>query len=473
MDISLIFPPLEKNESYNPFNPKTPFPPLGLASIAAVLEERGYKVNIYDCEITETSHKNLIRLIKRNLPKVIGITTLTVMIHRSLKTAQILKSEFPEIPIVFGGPHTTIFPEKTLKDNNFVDFVVIGEGEYTTLELLEELEKSSPKFSNIKGIGYKSDKKVIINPRRPIIKDIDELPLPARHLLPLKLYKPSRWVVKRPPGTHAVVSRGCPFRCTFCSKAIWGNTVRERSPEKVVEELLYLKENYKINDVIFADDTFTINKKRVIKICDLIKKNKIDIVWSCLTRVDMVDKELLMKMREGGCHQIGYGMESGNQEILDIMKKDITLKQLKYVFKLTQKIGIDTRAFVMFGLPGETREMAFKTLYFLKELDPDFANIYIYSPYPGTELFEIAKKMGKIENFNWSQFDKFSPIYIPDGRTREDILEIYKLALRKFYLSFHYIKKRIKKVRSFYDMKNNILLGYQLIRGLLKKRLAG
>ncbi len=471
MDISLIFPPQEKSDSYNPFNPKTPFPPLGLASIAAVLEERNFKVNIYDCEVSGISHSDLTRLIRQKPPNVIGLTSLTVMVHRSLKTARILKSKFPEIPIVFGGPHTTIFPQKTLEENDFIDYIVIGEGEYTTLELMQELEKPSPDMSKIRGLGYRLDNKVYINQPRPNIKDIDELPLPARHLLPIKLYKPSRWVVKRPPGTHAVVSRGCPFRCTFCSKSIWGNVVRERSPEKVIEELLHLKENYKMNDVIFADDTFTINKKRVLKICDLIKENKIDMVWSCLTRVDRVDRELLMKMRDSGCHQIGYGMESGNQEILDIMKKDITLQQLKDVFKLTQTIGIDTRTFVMFGLPGETKERAFKTLAFLKELDPDYANIYIYSPYPGTELFEIAKTMGKIENFNWSQFDKFSPIYTPDGRTQEDVLEMYKHAIRSFYLSLHYIKKRIKKIRSFYDIKNNILLGYQLIRGLFKQKL--
>ncbi len=471
MDISFIFPPLEKDDSYHPFFPKTTFPPLGIASIAAVLEESGYKVNIYDCEVTGFSYNNLIQLIRRKKPKIIGVSTLTVMIHRSLKAARILKSTFPDIPIVFGGPHATIFPEITLKEKNFVDFVVIGEGEYTTLELLQELEKSNPNFSKIRGIGYKENGRVNFNERRPYIKNIDELPLPARHLLPIELYEPSKRVVKKPPATHAVVSRGCPFRCTFCSKAIWGQTVRERSPEKVLEELIYLKEKYKINDVIFADDTFTINKKRVLRICELIRENKLDMYWSCLTRADKIDKELLVKMRDNGCHQIAYGVESGNQEILDIMKKDITLNQIRYAFNLTHKVGIETRGFFMFGLPGETRERSAKTLNFIKELDPDYANIYIYSPYPGTELFEIAQEMGTIKNFNWSQFDKFSPIYTPKGRTREEILQTYKLAFRQFYLTPHYIKKRIKKIRNLYDFQKNFTLAYQLIRGLLKTRL--
>ena len=471
MDLTLILPPIDKSESYNPFQPTPPFPPLGLASIAAVLEYKGYKVNIFDCEVTGTSYKALIQLIRRNPPKVIGITSHTVMIHRSLKAGRILKLNFPEIPVVFGGPHITIFPKETLKDNDFIDFVVIGEGEFSILELVDEIEKGSPNYSKIRGIGFRENGNIIINQLRPYIKNIDKLPLPARHLLPIKLYKPSKRLVKNPPATHAIVSRGCPFRCTFCSKAIWGNTIRERSPEKVIEEILDLKENYGINDVIFTDDTFTINKKRVLKLCDLIKENKIDIAWSCLTRVDRVDKELLRKMKDNGCHQIAYGVESGNQEILDIMRKDITLQQIRYAFKLTHEVGIDTRAYVQFGLPGETKEMSFKTINFIKELDPDLVNFYIYTPYPGTELLEIAQKMGEIENFNWSRYDKFSPNYVPNGRTREEILKIYKHAFRQFYLTPHYFKKRIKKIDNFYEFKKNISLGWQLLRGLLKKRL--
>lgn len=470
MDMTLIFPPVKGGERYNPYNPITPFPPLGLANIAAVLEERGYNVNIYDCEVTRTSYKDLIISIKKNLPKVIGISALTAIIHRSLRIGQILKLKFPDIPLVFGGPHVTIFPKETLRDNKFIDFVIFGEGEYSTLEMLEEVENSSPNFSKIKGLGYKENGKTIFNEQRPYVKNIDEFPLPARHLLPLNQYKTSKWVVKRPPGTSAVVSRGCPYRCTFCSKAIWGDTVRERSPEKVIEEILDLKVNYGINDIVFADDTFTINRKRVLKICELIKKNKIEIAWSCLTRVDRVDKELLLRMRKSGCHQIGYGAESGSQKILNIMKKDITLKQARFAFRITKKAGIGTRAFIMLGLPGETRETSRKTLNFLKELDPDYANIYIYSPFPGTELFSIAKKMGKIENFNWSQFNKFSPVYTPNGMTREEIIKEYNLIIRKFYLSPHYFKKRIKKIDNFFEFRKNFSLALQLIRGLIQKK---
>ncbi|MHA1267594.1 MAG: B12-binding domain-containing radical SAM protein [Candidatus Helarchaeota archaeon] len=467
MDISLIFPPFYFKESYNPYNPVAPFPPLGLASIAAVLEAKGFKVNIFDCEVTKTSIHDLVKIIKKKPPKAIGITTLTSMIHRSLLTGRVLKKAFPDIPIIFGGPHVTIFPEQTLRNNAFIDFIIYGEGEYTTVELLDEIEKFTPNFSQIRGIGYKEDGKTIINPRRPYIKNIDELPLPARHLLPMKTYKPSKWVVKKPPGTLAVVSRGCPYQCTFCSKAIWGQTVRERGAEKVVEEIIDLKEKYRINDVIFGDDTFTIHKKRVMRICELLRKNRIDISWSCLTRVDCVDKELLSKMKQSGCHQVGYGVESGNQEILNIIKKGITIKQIKTAFKIAKEVGLDTRAFIIYGLPGETEDKARETLSLLKELDPDYANVYIYTPFPGTELFEIAKTMGTIENFQWSQFNKFSPIFIPDGRKREDIIKIYKQTIKEFYLNLHYIKKRLKKLQNFYDLLKHLSLGFQLIVNLL------
>ncbi|NVM02610.1 MAG: radical SAM protein, partial [Candidatus Helarchaeota archaeon] len=209
------------------------------------------------------------------------------------------------------------------------------------------------------------------------------------------------------------------------------------------------------------------NKKRVLKICDLLIKNKIDIAWSCLTRVDCVDKELLIKMKASGCHQIGYGVESGNQEILDLMKKDITLDQIRKAFRLTHEVKIDTRTYIMIGLPGETASMAQNTIKFLKEIDPDFANIYIYSPYPGTELFEIAKEKGEIKNFNWIDFDKFNPIYIPFGRKRPEIIKTYKQAYREFYFSPHYIKKRLVKIDNFYELKKNFTLAFKLIKGLI------
>ncbi|MFX1452164.1 MAG: B12-binding domain-containing radical SAM protein [Promethearchaeota archaeon] len=466
MDFTLLFPPIRKSESYNPFYKTPMFPPLGLALIGAVLEQNGYKVKIYDCEVSRISLIKLRNLIKKENPKAIGITASTSIFFQSRRTAKYLKMHFPDIPIIMGGPHITIFPNETLKQNPFIDFIVIGEGEKTSLELFDAIEKNKQNFSDIRGIGYRENGHIRITKSREYIKDIDELPIPARHLLPIKLYKPSERIVKRPPATHAIFSRGCPFRCGFCSKAIWGRTIRERSAEKVVEEILHLKEKYGFRDIVFADDTFTINKKRVLKICDYLIKNKIDIAWSCLTRVDCVDRELLIKMKASGCHQIGYGVESGNQEMLDLMKKDITLDQIRKVFQMTHEVKIDTRTFIMLGLPGETAEMAQKSIRFLKEIDPDFANIYIYTPYPGTELFEIAKERGEIKNFNWIDFDKFSPVYIPYGRTRSEIVKTYKQAFREFYLSLHYIKKRLKKIDNLYEIKKNLTLLYRLIKGI-------
>ncbi len=467
MDLTLIFPPIQKSESYNPFYETPMFPPLGLAMIAAKLEEDGFKVNIYDCEVSQIHLSQLKKIINKDNPKAIGITASTSIYFQSRKAAKYLKYHFPDIPIIMGGPHVTIFASETLKQNPFVDYLVIGEGEITTSELLDSIEKNKTIFSEIKGIGYRENSHIKINEQRPYIKNIDELPLPARHLLPMKLYKPSERIVKRPPASHAIFSRGCPFRCGFCSKAIWGKTIRERSAEKVIEEIIHLKEKFGFHDIIFADDTFTINKKRVIKICNLLIKNKIDIAWSCLTRVDCVDKELLIKMKASGCHQIGYGIESGNQEILDLMKKDITIDQIRKAFQLTNRVKIDTRAYIMFGLPGESIAMAQNTIKFLKELDPDYANIYIYSPYPGTELFEIAKEKGEIKNFNWTDFDKFNPIYIPFGRKRAEILKTYKRAFWEFYFTPHYIKKRISKIDNLYELKKNFILLFKLLKGLL------
>jgi len=466
MSVILIYPPQFDKKFSNPFISEPSLPPLGIASIAAYLEKFEIPVKIIDASILNLSFPQLIKILKKINPCVIGITAQTQNINRSVTTANIIKNEFPDIPIIFGGPHPTILPEETLKAVPAVDFIVIGEGEVSTLEIINAIY-SNRNFESIKGIGFRKNQTIKINSPRPYIEDLNILPFPARHLLPLTLYKPNPLLYKRTPVTSAIVSRGCPYQCKFCSKTIWGNNIRERSAEKVFEEILLLKNEYNVNEIVFLDDVFTLHKKRVIEICDLILKNKVDISWSCITRVDAINRALLLSMKKSGCHQIAFGIESGNESILNLINKRITLDQVKKAFEICRKVGIETRAYFILAFPTETREMSYQTIAFAKKINPDYAYFYIYVPYPGTELWEIAEEKGQILNRDWNHFSRWDPNYIPDNRTAKEIKNTFKSAYRLFYLRLKYMANRLKAVKNIGDFRKNFELIIQYIKGMI------
>jgi radical SAM superfamily enzyme YgiQ (UPF0313 family) len=243
-----------------------------------------------------------------------------------------------------------------------------------------------------------------MNGPRPLIQNLDALPFPARDLLPMDKYIPLPNQYKRKPVANLMALRGCPYQCTFCSaNAVFGCSLRMRSAQRVYDEIKQLVDTYGIREISFWDDTLTVNKKWLHELCDLIISNHLDITWSCYARVNTVDLDLLKKMKKAGCWNIFYGIESGNQELLDRIKKGITLDQIRNAVKLTKKAGIEVRGSFMIALPGETPEMAHKTIDFAIELDPDYAQFSITTPYPGTELFEQAKQYGELSG----DFSKF------------------------------------------------------------------
>ena len=300
----------------NPYQrTKYPQPPLGLAMIAAVLMENGYEVKILDLPALGLFENSLPTIIHQEKPDVVGITAMTSTISSAVSTAKKVKETNSNIAVVLGGAHATILPEETLKNAPEVDIIVRGEGEQTTLELVKVLEENPSSINQVLGVTYREGARIKSNPSRPLILDLDALPFPAFHLLPMGKYRLHPPFGRRSPVMPIITSRGCPYRCIFCSKSVFGRKYRSNSPDYMINEIQLLVEKFGVKEIKFYDDAFTLDKKRVVSFCTQLKERGIGIPWTCETRVNLVDEELLRIMNNSGCYMIEYGVESGNQEV--------------------------------------------------------------------------------------------------------------------------------------------------------------
>jgi len=432
---------VEKTEIYRILGIKAP--PLGLAWIAAVLEREGIEVKVIDAPTIGLSEQEFMKIIDTWSPDIVGISSLTPTIYLAYRTAKITKDVDSNIKVIIGGPHATFMWSDILAECPYIDYVVIGEGEYTALELVKTLEKNGD-VSNVRGIAYRNkDSRPVFTGIRPLIKNLDELPPPARHLLPMDKYtlfgKPIRIA-------HIMASRGCPYGCAFCSTSyFFGRRVRFRSPELVAEEIEECICKYKTKAVVFTDDEFTINHRWLLKFLNELKERKLDIKWSCGSRVDTVNKEILKHMVNSGCTGIYYGVESGSQEILDKIGKKITLKQAEDAIKSSKELGIMTVATFILGLPWETIDDMKKTASFALKLDPDYAQFTAATPYPGTPLFQIAKNDNLIVDWDWSHWTTLRPVMRGYNFTVQDVERMLNYAYRYFYLRAKFIIRQLKR----------------------------
>lgn len=400
-------------------------PPLGIAYIAAVLEIGGVEVRIIDAPAVEMDFETIKKEIQKYSPDMVAITSVTPTVSNALKVAEISKKACPKAIIVLGGYHPTFTYQELLK-YDYVDLVVVGEGEYTMLELVKTLERGE-NLRNVKGIACKNFK----TPPRPVIEDLDNMPFPARHLLPMEDYKIMN--MKLPIGT-LISGRGCPFHCSFCaSSAMHGHKLRLRSSENVVDEMEHLKEDHNAEMIAFMDDTFTLNKKRVYDICDEIQERKLDRYWGCTARVDTISEELLCKMKEAGCITLFLGVESADQQSLDQLNKKITINKIKKTFELTKKHGVRTIASVVLGMPGDTRKSIETTIKFVKSLEPNYAIFSLATPYPGTDFYLNSKDDNLIKTNDWSKFNLLSPVMETMDCSLEELKKLQKKAFRDFY----------------------------------------
>jgi len=386
--------------------------------------------------------EEITKLIKNFNPSIVGIAIPTAKYVVAVKIAEKIKQLNPKIKIIVGGPHPTGLPEKTLKEKCF-DIVIKNEGEISFCNVVDALENKKS-LKNIKGISYKENK-IINNPLQPYVEDLDTLPFPAWDLF-------YRWKEFHPDSFGGVLtSRGCPYDCTFCaSKEIWTKKTRNRTVLNILKEIKQTHEKFKTKLFRINDDTFTLNKQRVIDFCSGLINERLNIKWICDTRTNHIDLELLNLMKKAGCFHINLGIESGNPEILKLIKKGINLKEVRNVFKLAKKAKISTTAYFMIGFPTETKEQVRDTIRLMEEIRPDNPCWGTVTPYPGTELYDLAKKMNVLpENDNYSHYFHHSPdMGLSKNLTKEDINGLMAEIQNK--LDIIHKKKNIKRKINYF-----------------------
>ncbi len=437
MKVLLVFPPLSAKERYdkNVSASSGTLPPLGLCYMAAILEKKGHVVKIIDCPVNSYTQDNVLKEIENFKPDWVGLSAITLLIDRAIEITNLIKGKHPKIKILIGGPHATIMPKETLKQTK-ASIVISGECEDVLANIIEG----------------KIKKKIVY--AKPI-KDLDKLPFPARHLLDMKKYTSLPNNYRYSSNVFQILTtRGCPYTCTYCASA--NGIFRQRSVENVIAEIKHLIKDYNIREIAFWDDIFTMNRQWVIDFCDTLKQEKIKLAWSCETRLNLIDSELARKMKKAGCWNIFLGIEAGVQELLDNVKKRTTLDVIRKGMKAVKKAGIEVRGAFMLGLPGETPELARKTIDFAIELDPDYAQFSLTTPYPGTELYKTYEKWGKLDK-NFSKYHIWAPVFLPHGyKSFDELKAMQEDAFRKFYFRPKYIIKRLLRVRNLNDLRRNL-----------------
>ncbi|MBF0502966.1 MAG: radical SAM protein [Candidatus Riflebacteria bacterium] len=424
-------------------------PPLGLALLAAILDEAGHTTEIIDAAALELADSKIIDLIDR-CTDIIGIPATTVEIENVKRFAGHLRMKFPKARILFGGVHPSIFHE-TFVESGVCDLVIRGEAETAVVELAD-----GKPLSGIANLTWRSPEgRVVANPMSDRFVDLERLPPPAFHKLPMNVYRSALGAAKRQPSVGIITSRGCPGACTFCYSGMFGKKIRFISPEKTLAQILTLKEKYGVREISFYDDTFTANPGRVKEICELLISRNMKISWSCFARVDTVRKDLLAVMKRAGCHQIMYGFESSNEDVLKAINKKVGLKRAEEAVALTREAGIDIRGAFMLGNPGETEATLKATIDYAKNLGIQYAIFNITTPYPGTELFEWAKQNGVLSHTNWDSYDLSHAILELPGLPGTSVEFYYRKAYREFYFRLSYILewlfvKRCKDEKKLY-----------------------
>jgi radical SAM superfamily enzyme YgiQ (UPF0313 family) len=455
-------------------------PPLGLGWIASYLESKGYAVDFVDLQVDKRSVKDIIRQYK---PRIVGIAGTSHTRYASFDIAKIAKEVDDKIFTVCGGSHTTFTSEDTLKHIPDIDAVVIGEGEETMLEIAETVLRDKMYFSSIKGMSYRNNGEIVINPLRPRIQDLDSLPFPARHLINIKGYD-LKMDFLNVPGASVVTSRGCPVNCSFCSaSAMFGRTLTLRSAKNIVDEIEILLKDYGFEGIKFFDSTLTLRKNHITSLCDEIKRRNLKFPWECEIRVNTVNREVLEKMRDAGCYYVDFGVESASPKVLKEMHKAITIEQVINVFKWTKELGIYTKVFFTFGHIKETLEDAIITMNFIDKYR-DFitsqgggVGIKIY---PGTLVERYAYEIGCLdENFSWTAPYHDSKAEFFGGAPHIPLLIQPQMGYKELrQIRYMLLKKRLKdpggilkSIKDAWD-KDNIKKVWTVTKGMLQARLA-
>lgn len=457
LKVSLIYPGISVKERYGrdigDVGGKQA--PLGVLYLSAYLKEKGFDTQVIDAEALRLSNDKVVAKLAEFAPDAVALSMTTVAYHNSVALAEKIRAKFADLSIIVGGAHVTANPAKTMECENF-DYGVLREGEETLVELLKAIFSNgtdSFNFTDIKGIVYRNEERQTqVSEPREYISNIDSLPYPDREALSdITLYRPPVGCYQEKFSVSMITSRGCPYQCVFCDNNTFGRKIRWFSPEYVLGEIEHILEKYGAKEISFVDDTFPANRQRFVKILQLIKERQLKFAWTCMANVNDLDGELLQLMKETGCWQIAVGIESGDDKILKLIRKGITVAKVREVVEAADKLGIMMKGFFMLGHPGETHETLNKTITFGLDLPLTDLTCTIVTPIRGTELFDMAasEKYGKFDKeADCSRLNYWEPVFVPEGLTEEDLYSAQREFFKLFYLRRAILGKQFRKIKN-------------------------
>ncbi len=406
-------------------------PPLGMMSIAAFLEQHGIDVGIIDCYATPMPPMELVSEILRRSPDIVGFSCTTSSFLEGYSLAALLKERAPELVILFGGAHACSIGVGLLDDFPAIDYLVIGEGEQSFLDLVTAGCKN---VEGIPGIGFRKDGKGTLTAIRELIPDLDTLPFPAYHLLPQfpKRYKLPLFSYPKAPNTSIISSRGCPYQCSYCDRSVFNRGFRFNSPEYIVEHMTMLNRDYGIRHVFFYDDLFTSDRKRVAEFCELKEKRGLKVGYNCIARVEHVDRELLQLLKRSGCWQANFGIESGDPEVIRKHRKYYGLDEVQVKLQMVRDTGMRVKGLFMVGLPGENEVSIRRTIDYALALPLDEINVTMFTPFPGAPIYQGIREHGEF-NEEWPLMNCVNPVFVPHGMTRDQLDGLYNEFISRFF----------------------------------------
>jgi len=426
--------------------------PIYLAYTVAVVEQGGFEASFIDAIMEELDIPAFVQRVQSIQPALLVMECSTPSIRHDLQSAAEVKKALPDIKIALVGSHSTVFHQEILAENAAVDAICRGEFEITVRELARAIAEERD-WHNVEGLSFRAGDEICINPDRPLVEDLDSLPFPARHIAHSTGYRAAIYSGEK--CTSMVSSRGCPFHCTFCvwPNTLYGHRFRARSAGNVVAEMEEVEKKYGIDEVYFDDDTFTVDRQRVLDICRLVKERDLHLSWICQARVDTVDREVLLAMKDAGCHYILFGIESGSPEMLATMKKRITLDKAREAIRLCNELGIKTQAFFLFGIPGETPQTIQQSIDFAKELGASTVQFAVAIPQPGSPLYAECTENGWLVCNDWEDFASCQAMIETPQLSRAETEAARIRAYREYYFRPAFIWREATRIRHPRDVR--------------------
>ncbi len=457
MKVLLVNPPLSGLERKNPVRLRlfSNAMPLGICYLAAYLGRAGIDVDIIDGAATGIDLIPMVESICRLRPDVMGITSTSVSFHRAVELAESVKKKLgSDFPIVLGGAHLSAVPLEAMAHECF-DYGVYGEGEETFTQLVSALGAGRG-ADDIPGVYYRQEGKILFTSPRPLITNLDAIPFPRRNLLNTSLYTSLPTDVRRLPKFSILANRGCPFNCIFCDSAVVGKSYRTASPGYLADEMEMLKKDFGAREIFFVGTTFTVSREHTEAFLSELERRRLDMMWTCSTRVDVVDLELLSRMKKAGCWAIRFGIESGSQKVLDFIRKGINLDQARKAVEDCARAGINAKAFFMVGHLNDTRETIRESIDFAKSLPLTDLTVQINTPLPNTEQFRRAKEFGTLDTRDYSRYSFFEPVFTPHGMTPEELVSLQRQFYREFFWRPAPLIRQAQKLLNWNTFRNYI-----------------